>query len=96
MQEPIEKGVATYDLSKMDWTEYFRHFIYLSSHIESYRMELSNRHSDIEKKICDILHYIELCETNEEESIELVELLRICRENRREIKDELSLIEYFC
>lgn len=58
-------------------------------------MELSNRHSDIEKKICDILHYIELCETNEEESIELVELLRICRENRREIKDELSLIEYF-
>ena len=63
--------------------------------LKDYREQLAKKHSDIEQKICDILHYIELCETNEEEAIDLVELLRVCRENRRDIKDELQRIEYF-
>ena len=63
--------------------------------MKDYREQLAKKHSDIEQKICDILHYIELCETNEEEAIDLVELLRVCRENRRDIKDELQRIEYF-
>ena len=33
--------------------------------------------------------------TYDEEAIDLVELLRVCRENRRDIKDELKIIEYF-
>ena len=63
--------------------------------LKDYREQLAKKHSDIEQKICDILHYIELCETSEEEAIDLVELLRVCRENRRDIKDELQRIEYF-
>jgi len=50
---------------------------------------------NIDQKICDILHYIELCETEDNEAVDLVELLRVCRENRRDIKDELQRIEYF-
>ena len=57
--------------------------------------ELSKKHSDIDQKISDILHYIELCETNDNEATDLVELLRVCRENRRDIKDELQRIKYF-
>lgn len=93
--EPIEKNVASYDLSEMDWAEYLTHFTYLVEGLKDYREELSKKHSDIDQKICDILHYIELCETDNNEAADLVELLRVCRENRRDIKDELQRIEYF-
>ena len=95
IQEPIKKNVFSYDLSEMDWAEYLTHFTYVASGLKDYRDELAKNHSDVEQKICDILHYIELCETDDEEAVDLVELLRVCRENRRDIKDELMRIEYF-
>lgn len=95
MTERVEKNGYSYNLSEMDWAEYLTHFIYLMKGLKDYRDELAKKHSDIDQKICDILHYIELCETNDEEAIDLVELLRVCRENRRDIKDELQRIEYF-
>lgn len=95
VSEPVEKNVASYDLSEMDWEEYLTHFTYLVEGLKDYREELSKKHSDIDQKICDILHYIELCETDEKEAADLVELLRVCRENRRDVKDELQRIEYF-
>ena len=95
VMEPIEKNVASYDLSEMDWAEYLTHFTYLVEGLKDYRDELSKKHSDVEQKICDILHYIELCETDDNEAVDLIELLRVCRENRRDIKDELQRIEYF-
>lgn len=93
--EPVEKKVASYDLSEMDWAEYLTHFTYLVEGLKDYKEELTKKHSDIDQKICDVLHYIELCETDENEAVDLVELLRVCRENRRDIKDELQRIEYF-
>ena len=95
LTEPTEKNVASYDLSEMDWAEYLTHFTYLVAALKDYRDELSKKHSDIDQKICDILHYIELCETDDNEAVDLIELLRVCRENRRDIKDELRRIEYF-
>lgn len=93
--EPVEKKVASYDLSEMDWAEYLAHFTYLVEGLKDYKEELTKKHSDIDQKICDVLHYIELCETDANEAADLVELLRVCRENRRDIKDELQRIEYF-
>lgn len=95
LQDPIEKNVSSYDLVQMDWVEYLTHFTYMASGLQDYRDELAIKHSDIEQKICDILHYIELCEIDEEDAVDLIELLRVCRENRRKIKDELMRIEYF-
>lgn len=95
VSDQVEKNVSSYDLAEMDWAEYLTHFIYLVEGFKDYREELAQKHSDIEQKICDILHYIELCETNDEEAVDLIELLRVCRENRRDIKDELQRIEYF-
>lgn len=95
VSEPVEKNVASYDLAEMDWAEYLTHFIYLVEGLKGYKEELSKKHSDIDQKICDILHYIELCETDDNEAADLVELLRVCRENRRDTKDELQRIEYF-
>ena len=95
VSEEIEKNAASYDLSEMDWAEYLTHFTYLVEGLKNYRDELAKKHSDIDQKISDILHYIELCEMDDNEAADLVELLKVCRENRRDIKDELQRIEYF-
>lgn len=95
LQNPPEKNVLSYDLSELDWTEYLTHFTYIVSGMKDYRDELAQQHSDIEQKICDILHYIELCETDESEAADFIELLRVCREKRRAVKDELMRLEYF-
>lgn len=95
VSDPIRKNAVTDNLAEMDWAAYLAHFISIVNSLKDYREELSQKHSDIDQKICDILHYIELCETNHEEAVDLIELLRVCRENRRDIKDELQRIEYF-
>lgn len=93
--EEINKSMAEYDLSKMDWQEYLTHFAYVISELSGYREDLIKAESDVDKKICDVLHYIELCDTSEAEAADLIELLRVCRENRREIKDQILIVEAF-
>lgn len=95
VEERTEKNVSSYNLTEIDWAEYVTHFINIVKGIGKYHNELNQKLSDIDKKICDVLHYIELCEMEDQEAIDLVELLRVCRENRREIKDEMTKIEYF-
>lgn len=92
---PVKKKIEFYQLSDMDWEAYLNHFIYLIEGIGNYRNQLSSQFSDVDMKICDILHYIELCETNEQEATDLIKLLRICRENRRDIKDKMQIIDNF-
>ena len=84
-----------YDLSAINWEDYLTNFDYIASNINSYKDELSQKLAEVDKKICDILHYIELCDTDEADAQDLVELLRVCRENRREYKDEMFRAEMF-
>ena len=84
--EQSEKSVCAYNLSEMNWTEYLTHFTYVVEGLKDYRDELNKKQSDVDQKICDILHYIELCQMDDEQAIDLVELLRVCRENRRDNK----------
>ena len=48
-----------YDLSKIDWQEYLLHFTYVTEALAGYRDSLVKAESDVDLKICDILHYIE-------------------------------------
>ncbi len=93
--EEIEKSTSEYDLSKMDWKEYLTHFTFIAAGLKEYREDLIKAQSDVDQKICDVLHYIELCDTSDEEAADLVELLKVCRENRRSIKDEVIRVDSF-
>ena len=95
LPEDVEKSISEYDVSKIDWKEYINHFLYVTEHMAEYKTELIKSESEVDQKICDILHYIELCDVDSYEAEDLVELLKVCRENRRDIKDELSRVESF-
>lgn len=83
------KSDFNYDLSQIDWTEYLNNFCHVASSLKNYHDELNNALSDIDLKICDVMHYVELYQLSDEESIKAVNLLKKLREKRRQIKDEM-------
>lgn len=87
--------VLEYDISQVNWKEYLMHFSYVIEALGGYRDSLIKAESDVDLKICDILHYIELCDTSEEEAASLVDLLKECREHRRDVKDEIICLDTF-
>lgn len=93
--EEVEKSISEYDLSRVDWQEYLTHFTFIVTRLNEYRENLVKAESDVDQKICDVLHYIELCDTDDSEATDLVELLKVCRENRRDIKDEIFRVDMF-
>lgn len=79
----------------INWLSYLQDFVFLASHISVYRKELMQRLSTTDQKICDILHYIELYEINENKALDMMDMLRRYREERRDIKDEMVKLELF-
>lgn len=90
-----DKAEMTYDLSEVDWLEYLRHFIYMSSNLNNYAEELKQKLSEEDLEICDILHLLELYELSDEESLRVVDILKEHRVHRREIKDDMCRVDYF-
>lgn len=84
-----------YNLKEIDWKEYLVHFAYVASCIRDYHDELDRQLSDVNLGICDIMHYIELYDLNEEEMIKITSMLKKCREYRRDVKDEIFRVECF-
>lgn len=84
-----------YDMEEIDWLEYMNYFVFVSNSAKSYQEGLARKHSDVEKEICDLLHYVELYDLTDEESVRTVEMLKDARQRRRDIKDEISRAEFF-
>lgn len=95
--EFVEKPAPApeYDLTQIDWKEYLTHFTYVIEALGGYRESLIKAESDADLEICDILHYIELYDISDEESAKLVNLLKECREYRRDVKDEIIRLDAF-
>lgn len=91
---PVEEAHG-YKMQGMDWLEYMNQFCYLASGAIGYQENLNNALHDLELQICDILHYIELYDLDEKDSVRITELLKECREQRRDVKDEMLRVECF-
>lgn len=85
----------TYDLSELDWKEYLTQFSYIVSSVKVYHDELTEQLSEVDLKISDIMHYIEMYELSDEESIYVMEQLKGYREQRRDIKDKMLISDTF-
>lgn len=93
--EQKESKEAAHSLRGFQWLEYMNQFLFVNNTIKTYQNELVQSLSDIDLKICDVMHYIELYQETDEQDLEAVRLLRECREERRRIKDEMVRVEWF-
>lgn len=71
------------------------HISFVNDSTKKYHDELNKELSEIDMEICDIMHYVELCEMSEEQSLETMDLLRKCRDRRRDVKDEMQKVEWY-
>lgn len=94
-EEEPESESKKDEYHNIDWLSYLQKFAFLASHISVYREELVRKLSTADQKICDILHYIELYEINEDKALDMMDMLRRYREERRDIKDEMVKLELF-
>jgi hypothetical protein len=90
-----DKPEFEYCMEHVDWSEFVNYYIFLAGGVTGYREELSKRHSDVEKEICDLLHYVELYDLSDEEGLKAMDMLKDARQRRRDIKDEISRTEFF-
>lgn len=73
-----------------DWESMLSNLCYMSDHINEYQNNLSLMLSDVDKEICDIMHYLEFNELDDQEMLKASKMLQDRRRHRREIKDEMD------
>lgn len=73
-----------------DWETILASLCYMSDHISEYQSNLNQMLSDVDKEICDIMHYIEFSDLSDGEILTASRMLQERRRKRREIKNEMD------
>ena len=79
-----------FDTLHNNWEEKLSELCYMSNHIREYQADLNQMLSDVDKEICDILHFIEFYSPDDEKLLQASKMLQERRMRRREIKDEME------
>lgn len=85
-----------YDSLHNDWETMLTNLCYMSNHISEYQKNLRQMLSDVDKEICDIMHYLELSELSDDEMLKASRMLQERGRKRREIKDEMYRTALMC
>ena len=73
-----------------DWESMLSNLCYVSDHISAYQNNLNQMLSDVDKEICDIMHYLEFSDLSDSDMLKASRMLQERRRKRREIKDEMN------
>ena len=73
-----------------DWESMLSKLCYMSDHMGEYQSNLNQMLSDVDKEICDIMHYLEFSDLDDGEMLRASRMLQERRRHRREIKDEME------
>lgn len=85
----------SYDLDTLDWKEYLLHFSYVVSGLKKYQDKLNDELSEVDMCICDLMHYLELYDLEDEAYVKAAAMIKQYREKRRAIKDKSYMVEAF-
>ena len=83
-----EYAQTRFDNMDTDWNGYIENLISFSSQLKQYRVNLNYMLSEVDKEICDIMHYIEFNNLDAAKGYKVYKMLIGCRMRRRKIKDE--------
>lgn len=81
-----------FDGMDTNWNEYVEELISFSSQLRQYRLNLNYMLSEVDKEICDIMHYIEFYNLDAAKGYKTYKMLKDCRLRRRKIKDEYEKV----
>lgn len=73
-----------------NWESMLTNLCYMSDHMNEYQSNLSQMLSDVDKEICDIMHYLEFNDLDDSDMLRASRMLQDRRRHRREIKDEME------
>ena len=79
-----------------NWELLLSDLCYLSEHIGEYQNNLNQMLSDVDKEICDILHYLEFTDLSDSNLLKAGRMLQDCRRRRRDIKNEIDRTDSMC
>ena len=81
-----------FDMADMNWNHYIQTLITFCSDLKQYRVNLNYLLSQVDKEICDIMHYIEFNNLDAANGYRMYKMLKDCRLRRRKIKDDLEKV----
>lgn len=85
----VEKPTM-FDSLHNNWEEILSNLCYMSTHMDEYQTNLKLMLSNVDKEICDIMHYLELNDLTDDQMLMASRMLQERRRHRREIKDEME------
>ena len=80
------------DDMNLDWNSYIEEVIDITSQLRQYRSNLSYMLSQVNKEICDIMHYVEFFNLDAARGYKVYKMLKERRIRRRHIKDEFEKV----
>ena len=87
--DEVEKPTM-FDSLDNDWETTLSKLCYMSSHIQEYQNNLNTMLSDVDREVCDLLHFLEFKELDDSDMLKASKMLQDARRRRREIKDEME------
>lgn len=81
-----------FDDMDTDWIWEMDNLISFCSQLKQYRVNLNHMLSEVDKEICDIMHYIEFYNLDAAKGYKMYKMLKDCRLRRRKIKDEYEKV----
>ena len=82
-----------FDVEEIDWKYYIEDLINFCSDLRQYQVNLNYLLSQVDKEICDIMHYIEFNSLDAANGYKMYKMLRDCRMRRRKIKDDMEMVD---
>ena len=90
------RNPTKYDGLHNNWESMLADLCYMSDHMSDYQHNLNQMLSDVDKEICDLMHYLELTDLSDSNLLKAGRMLQDCRRRRREIKNEIDRTDSMC
>ena len=78
--------------NNINWEELLLNLKDISDNIDTYEKNVKETMSNIDKEICDIMHYLEFKDLDDNDKIKVATMLQERRRYRRKVKDEYEKI----
>ena len=83
------------NMESIDLVDLAKTLSYVQQNICQYQKKLRDQKTAVDEELCDIVHFIELYEHDDEKSLDLIQQIQDCRKKRRVIKDQMYKAEAF-